>query len=99
MSVWEFTTSANVLSNKDIQLSSINVSPNPVKDIVTINSPNGFDNIKVFNQLGQLVLKSNPDILNKNKLDLSVLNPGMYVLQINIENEAKLLKLLKNKLY
>ncbi len=93
--VWSFTTSANILSIKDIQLSAIVVSPNPVKDVVTINSPVGFDSVEVFNQLGQLVLKSNADLMNNNKLDLSALNPGMYMLQIKADNKSKTVKIIK----
>lgn len=93
--VWSFTTSANILSVKDIQLSAIVVSPNPVKDVVTINSPVGFDSVEVFNQLGQLVLKSNADLMNNNKLDLSALNPGMYMLQIKADNKSKTVKIIK----
>ena len=93
--VWSFTTSANVLSVKDIQLSAIVVSPNPVKDMITINSPVGFDSVEVFNQLGQLVLKSSSDLMNNNRLDLSALNPGMYLMQINADNKSKTVKIIK----
>jgi hypothetical protein len=93
--VWSFTTSATVLSVEDIQLSTIVVSPNPVKDVITINSPVGFDSVEVFNQLGQLVLKSNADLMNNNRLDLSALNPGMYMLQIKADNKSKTVRIIK----
>jgi hypothetical protein len=92
--VWSFTTS-DTFSTEDIQLSAIMVSPNPVKDVITINSPVGFDSVKVFNQLGQLVLKSNANLMNNNRLDLSALNPGMYMLQIEAENKSKTVKIIK----
>jgi len=93
--VWSFTTSANTLSVKDIQLSSIVVSPNPVKDVVTINSPVGFDSVEVYNQLGQLVIESNSSLMNNNRLDLSALNPGMYLVKINADNKSKTVKIIK----
>jgi len=93
--IWSFTTSSNVLSFNDNQLNSIVVSPNPVKDVVTINNLSGLDSVEVFNQLGQLVLKSNADLLNDNRLDLSTLNPGMYLLKINAENKSKTVKIIK----
>jgi len=93
--VWSFTTSANILSVKDIQLSAIVLSPNPVKDVVTINSPEGFDSVEVYNQLGQLVLKSSEDLMNNNRLDLSALNPGMYLIKINADNKSKTVKIIK----
>ena len=92
--VWSFSTSGT-FSTEDNQLSAIVVSPNPVKDVVTINSPVGFDSVKVFNQLGQLVLDFNADLLNTNKIDLSALNPGMYMLQIKAENKTKTVKIIK----
>lgn len=92
--VWSFTTS-DTFSVEDLQLNAIVVSPNPVKDLVTINSPVGFDSVTVFNQLGQLVLKSNAELLNNNKLDLSALNPGMYMLQIKADNKSKTVKIIK----
>lgn len=93
--IWSFTTSSNVLSFNDNQLNSIVVSPNPVKDVVTINNLSGLDSVEVFNQLGQLVLKSNADLLNDNRLDLSTLNPGMYMLKIKAENKSKTVKIIK----
>ena len=44
---------------------------------------------KVFNQIGQLVLKSNAGLMNNNTLDLSTLNPGMYMLKIKADNKSK----------
>ena len=63
--------------------------------MVTINNLSGLDSVEVFNQLGQLVLKSNADLLNDNRLDLSTLNPGMYMLKIKAENKSKTVKIIK----
>ena len=92
--VWSFSTSGT-FSTEDNQLSAIVVSPNPVKDVITINSPVGFDSVEVYNQLGQLVLESNSSLINNNRLDLSALNPGMYLMQINADNKSKTVKIIK----
>ena len=92
--VWSFSTSGT-FSTEDNQLSAIVVSPNPVKDVITINSPVGFDSVKVFNQLGQLVIESNSNLINNNRLDLSALNPGMYLVKINADNKSKTVKIIK----
>ena len=63
--------------------------------MVTINSPEGFDSVEVYNQLGQLVLKSSEDLMNNNRLDLSALNPGMYLIKINADNKSKTVKIIK----
>ena len=76
--IWSFTTSAvDPLGTENFTIEALSVSPNPVKDVITINSPVGFDTIEVHNQLGQLVLESNSNLINNNKLDLSALNPSV----------------------
>ena len=95
-SVYSFTTgSTNPLGIEEISLNAFNVSPNPVKDVVTINTTSGFDTVEVFNQLGQSVLKSSPDLMNSNRLDLSSLNPGIYLMQIRSNNKSKTVKIIK----
>jgi len=93
--IWSFTTAGDPLGVDGFTIEALSVSPNPVKDVITINSPVGFDSVEVFNQLGQLVLKSNADLMNNNKLDLSALNPGMYMLQIKADNKSKTVKIIK----
>ena len=95
-SVYSFTTgSTNPLGIEDISVDTFSVSPNPVKDIITINSSTGFDTVKVFNQLGQLVIKSNSKLMDGGRLDLSSLNPGMYLMQIRSHNKSKTIKIIK----
>ncbi|MDG1014897.1 MAG: T9SS type A sorting domain-containing protein [Flavobacteriaceae bacterium] len=95
-SVYSFTTgSTNPLGIEDISVDTFSVSPNPVKDIITINSSTGFDTIKVFNQLGQLIIKSNSKLMDGGRLDLSSLNPGMYLMQIRSDNKSKTVKIIK----
>ena len=94
--VYSFTTgAADPLGIEEISLNAFNVSPNPVKDVVTINTTSGFDTVEVFNQLGQSVLKSSPDLMNSNRLDLSSLNPGIYLMQIRSNNKSKTVKIIK----
>lgn len=95
-SVYSFTTgSTNPLGIEDVSVDTFIVSPNPVKDIITINSSTRFDTIKVFNQLGQLVIKSNSKLMDGGRLDLSSLNPGMYLMQIHSDNKSKTVKIIK----
>ena len=95
-STWNFTTgAADPLGVEDFTIEALSVSPNPVKDVITINSPVGFDSVEVYNQLGQLVIESNSSLMNNNRLDLSALNPGMYLIQINADNKSKTVKIIK----
>jgi len=94
--IFSFTTgAADPLGIEEISLNTFNVSPNPVKDVVTINTTSGFDTVEVFNQLGQSVLKSSSSLMNNNRLDLSSLNPGIYLMRIRSHNKSKTLKIIK----
>ena len=94
--VFSFTTgAADPLGVEGFTIEALSVSPNPVKDVITINSPVGFDSVEVYNQIGQLVLESNSSLMNNNRLDLSALNPGMYLMQIKAENKSKTVKIIK----
>ena len=94
--IFSFTTgAADPLGVEEISLNAFNVSPNPVKDVVTINTTSGFDTVEVFNQLGQSVLKSSSSLMNSNRLDLSSLNPGIYLMQIRSSNRSKTIKIIK----
>ena len=94
--IFSFTTgAADPLGVEGFTIEALSVSPNPVKDVVTINTTSGFDTVEVFNQLGQLVIESNSSLMNNNRLDLSALNPGMYLIQINADNKSKTVKIIK----
>ena len=94
--IYSFTTgTADPLGVDDFTIEALSVSPNPVKDVITINSPVGFDSVEVYNQLGQLVLESNSSLMNNNRLDLSALNSGMYLVKINADNKSKTVKIIK----
>ena len=58
--------------------------PNPVSDILSIDSRSGIKKLAVFNLLGQKVMvKENTNSLNVNKL-----KPGAYILKIVDENDS-----------
>ena len=94
--IFSFTTAAaDPLGIEEASLNAFSVSPNPVKDVVTINTTSGFDTVEVFNQLGQSVLKSSSSLMNNNRLDLSSLNTGIYLMRIRSNNKSKTLKIIK----
>jgi Secretion system C-terminal sorting domain len=68
-------------SNNDLNFYEINTYPNPVYDLLNINT---LDNsiYKIYNEIGQLVLNGN---LNSNQIQVSNLQKGMYF--IIIEND------------
>lgn len=93
--LWSFnpTLSVNQVENDK----RVKIYPNPVANILTIENP--FPNnvqLKVFNQLGQIVLKQNQNTTSTS-LDVSNLSKGIYFLNINSEEgNTQTIKFVKN---
>lgn len=61
-------------------MKSLSFYPNPASTEININNPNGFNfQIEIINTFGQSVLKQE----NKNKIDISCLPNGLYLIHIN----------------
>jgi CTP:phosphocholine cytidylyltransferase-like protein len=77
--------------------SLFSIYPNPFADKININKNNQskLKSISVSNSQGQLIFKS--EIFDKNELDLSNLNSGLYFVTINnTDGESNTIKILKN---
>jgi PKD repeat protein len=81
----------------------ISIYPNPGNGIFQLYSFNSSDTksgITIYNSLGKLVYNDNQVLLNQNcvnKIDLSMLCPGVYVIEIQTGNEKIIKKLIINK--
>jgi hypothetical protein len=74
------------------------VYPNPSSDIFNIDLTNNneeFDNIEIFNLLGELVFKQKLDIKSINGINLSNIQSGYYLARIFNKNNSKQVKLIK----
>lgn len=71
-----------VLAVNDATKGNIKLYPNPVKDILKLNLPNGekISTIEVYNMVGQKVA----DFSNVEEINLKQLNAGVYI--INLKN-------------
>eukprot|EP01012_Entosiphon_sulcatum_P044777 TRINITY_DN59603_c0_g1_i1.p1 TRINITY_DN59603_c0_g1~~TRINITY_DN59603_c0_g1_i1.p1 ORF type:complete len:185 (+),score=6.50 TRINITY_DN59603_c0_g1_i1:72-557(+) len=69
------TTGLNELSN----IQSVNVFPNPVKDILNVGSENS--NVKIFNVIGDLILTER--LFNSTQVNVSNLSPGLYMVWVD----------------
>jgi hypothetical protein len=69
---------------------SINWYPNPVQNILNIETQNSakIQNINVYNLLGQKIISRNLNSESIVTVDMSHLQPGTYMLEI-ISNTAK----------
>lgn len=73
----------------------ISVYPNPVSDILTINSMSKPSLIQVYNSLGQQLYEiSNTSLINR--LDVSNLNTGIYYLKVVVNNKIEVLRIVKS---
>ncbi len=93
--VWSFTTS-DLLSTEENKLNLFKVYPNPVKNIITIETALTIDSIDVVNQLGQNVLTLNSNRIINNQVDLSSLSQGLYFMNIRSGDKSESIKTVKD---
>ena len=84
---------SSTLLIEKLAIIAIKVSPNPVKNILHISGILNPIKVRVYNLLGQEIF----NITNyKNKIDVSNLNRGMYLIKISDGDTNTLLKFIKN---
>ncbi|MDL2262280.1 choice-of-anchor J domain-containing protein, partial [Bacteroidales bacterium OttesenSCG-928-I21] len=74
---------------------NINVYPNPANDIINISAAEGA-NVKVLNITGQELINVNNAVENQ-KIDISNLQPGVYVIQVTQNNNISTRKITISK--
>jgi len=90
---WNFST-GTVLGIDTNFIKGFIMYPNPVYDLLNINSQEVIKNVKVFNLLGQQVFQKE---INKttSTLDLSSLTQGVYFVNITTDKTTKSVKIQK----
>lgn len=83
-----------ITGTDDFSKENFSVYPNPVRDILHINTVTAVDNINVYDVLGKLVLQSQPDAVSPH-IDMSTLSSGAYLVQVTIGNASKTVKVIK----
>lgn len=77
-----------------LNVSALRVFPNPVKDILNIAAAETISEITISNLLGQKTI-SKSSISSENKIDVSGLTNGWYLVKITIGDTVKITKFLK----
>jgi hypothetical protein len=77
----DLTIDVEELSNKNIIKNLFSVYPNPVKDVLHLNSDKQIEEISIYNIQGQLVLNAK----NTNEVNTSSLPIGQYVVKATSE--------------
>jgi len=86
------TGACQILNTKDEIYLNVSLSPNPVKDILTIHATKEILKIEFYNPLGKLVKRT----LNSKTINLSSLSPGIYFARIFSDNSITTKKIIKN---
>ncbi|MBC8756451.1 T9SS type A sorting domain-containing protein [Kordia sp. YSTF-M3] len=74
---------------------SLTYYPNPVENILTLNSLSKIQQVRIYNMLGQEVKLHAPNT-KEAKIDLSNLQSGTYFAQVTIDDAFKTIRILKN---
>ena len=68
--------------------------PNPVKNTLNLNAQNTIENVRMYNMLGQEVLRATPNNVDS-ELDLSNLQTGTYFVKVTIASVTKTIRVIK----
>ena len=83
------------LASNEVSVSNkVSIYPNPVKDITTIRSSDKILGAEVYSTTGQLVYSSRTVV--DNKINLSTLTKGLYILKVKTNKEVQTVKLIKD---
>jgi hypothetical protein len=80
--VFTITITASTVGLNDLEQQSYMIYPNPIQQIVTINSPTVLKNITITDVLGKVVLNKNVNNISES-VDISNLQSGIYFLTVN----------------
>ena len=93
------STGYNSVVPEAIGENQVLIYPNPVIDYLTIDLQSGdekFQNIRILDLVGKELLSiNNPSGKSYQQINISRFNPGLYLIQIDIDNETKLFKFIK----
>jgi hypothetical protein len=88
----------NILSTKTPKFNSISVFPNPVQNYLTINGLEAESEIAIISILGQELYRIKSDNNTNTKVDVSLLDKGVYIITITgaNSNNTETFKFIKN---
>lgn len=88
------TLSVNDVNGK-AKSNTVDISPNPVKSMMTITSKENLKGYKVFDGLGELVMSSSSLKGSKHEVDISSIKTGSYIITVETENQKVNKKFIK----
>lgn len=81
------------LATSDINKAGVSIYPNPVKNVLNFNGAKDISKVEVYNVAGQKI--KSVEKLSDNKIELSNLTKGVYIIKANIDGVVKSFKFIK----
>jgi carboxypeptidase T len=72
----------------------LSITPNPVKNFISLNTIEGIEDYKIFDTSGKVITKGKIDT---NKINVNSLSEGIYVLEVSKESLKKQIKFIVEK--
>jgi len=80
------------LGVNNTEIEKVKVYPNPVKDILTIESINNITDIRIINSLGQVINSVSLDNSDKLNIDFSNYTKGVYFVNLRLKDGNHIIK-------
>lgn len=80
------------IDHVDFEKDQIEIYPNPVGTVLTIDHVSPIDKVTMTNMAGQEIAVH---FINKDQIDFSKLSPGVYLVKLHTKNSTKTVKIIK----
>lgn len=84
----------SALATNSVKLEKTTIYPNPAKDVLNITNADKVESIEIYNMVGQKLLSEKT--IKENKLDVSKLTNGTYILKLVKNGKEESIKFVKN---
>ncbi|MBT8288692.1 MAG: T9SS type A sorting domain-containing protein [Flavobacteriaceae bacterium] len=88
--------SGQALSLEDSEFSSFSIYPNPTTDELNFRTSVTVSAAQIYNLLGQNVMSYDSNMLSDNKIDVSNLQTGNYLIRVTINSDSQIFRFIKN---
>lgn len=83
-----------LLGVDDFSADNFSVYPNPVRDILNIQTTKTVESVVIYDVLGKVVVSTQPDAISP-RIDMSELSSGAYMVNVTIDGASKTVKVIK----
>lgn len=84
----------DILNLNDNSISNINIYPNPISDILSIDAIEEIEAVSIYNTLGQKVMSSSYNVASA-QINTSSLGAGIYLIKVLINGKTSTYKVIK----